>query len=371
MRPVLMPPALTREQMIAMQDALIAEYSKTMFQERLGAMHREVDGSVRKAARHARAYRELCKIWEVVGTRFGFEASPEGVAQSVAVFTAELNTDPDISERYRRMSVLVAPLRHDELGARRVEALGAWVKWTQNIEQRSQKQASAGPCAIWRTPLKKPRHEDPHWEDEEFTDEDDGADEPEGEEPEGEDGGISKKEAFMSRMLSLLHKKHQDTSDDKECQEDLSYEARKQALHNRMQQLLQKKKEENNRDNDEEEYDDDESDREDAKEIKKPICKMHIEKSSYEIKDRGKEESNWGSAENTAYQKNVTPMTAKDRLKEMLERTKAGQATHAVESEEEDDGYDDEEEEEQEEEEKNASTVKDRLREMLQRERAK
>lgn len=375
MGPVLMPPVLTREQVIAMQDALIAEYSKTLFQEKLGAMHREVDGSVRKAARYARAYRELCKIWEVVGTRFGFEASPEGVAQSIAVFTADLNTDPDISERYRRMSLMVAPLRHDELGAKRVEALGAWVKWSQNIEQRSQKQASAEPCAIWRTPVKKPRHEEDcqRWEDEEFSDEE--AEEPEAEEPEDEDGGISKKEAFMSRMLNLLHKKHQDNTDDKEPQSDLSYEAKKQALHKRMQQLLHKKKSDENRANEEEdEYDEDESDREDAKEIKKPICDMHLEKSRYDIKDTIKKDNNWGSAENTAYQKNTTAMTAKERLQEMLIRTKAEQATHAVESEEEEDSYAEDEEEEDEEEEeteKSASAVKDRLREMLQRERAK
>merc|ERR1712060_412996 len=133
------------------------------------------------------------------------------------------------------------------------------VKWSHNIEQRTQKQASAEPCAIWRTPVKKPRHEEDcqRWEDEEFSDE----------EAEDEDGGISKKEAFMSRMLNLLHKKHQDGSDDKEPQTDLSYEAKKHALHKRMQQLLHNKKSEENRVNEEEEeYDEDESDREDAKE---------------------------------------------------------------------------------------------------------
>merc|ERR1712039_1019552 len=121
--------------------------------------------------------------------------------------------------------------------------------------------------------------------------------------------GISKKEAFMSRMLSLLHKKQrQDNSGDKDFQEDLSYEARKQALHSRMQQLLQKRKQgKNTADEEEEEYDDDDSEREDAKEIKNPIRTMHVEKSRYEIKDRGKEESNWGSAEIPAIQKNITP----------------------------------------------------------------
>merc|ERR1712060_729882 len=124
----------------------------------------------------------------------------------------------------------------------------------------------------------------------------------------------------------------------------------------------------------EEEYDEDESDREDAKEIKKPIYDMHLEKSRYDIKDTIKKDNNWGSPENTADQKNTTPMTAKERLQEMLIRTKAEQATHAVESEEDEDSYAEDEEEEDEEEEeteKNASAVKDRLREMLQRERAK
>merc|ERR1712050_549710 len=137
------------------------------------------------------------------------------------------------------MSILVAPLCHDDLGARRVEALGAWMKWTQNIEQRSQKQASDEPCAIWRTPFKKPPHEEEYSHSEDDNSEEDDDEEFEAEEPEEEDGGTSKKEAFMSRMLNLLHKKKQDEhSIRKQSQEDSDYEAKKRAMHKRMQLLL-------------------------------------------------------------------------------------------------------------------------------------
>jgi len=348
MRPVLTPPALTREQLIAMQDALINEYSKSLFQERLRGVQREVDGSIRKAAQQARAYRELCKIWEVVGTTFGFEASPEGVAQSIAAFSAKLNTDPDISERNRRMSVLVAPLRHDELGSKRVEALGAWMKWTNNIKERSRNQASAENCTIWRTPVKKlPDEEDSsHWDDENSDEED--REEAEAEEPEQEDEGNEKKAAFMSHMLNLLHKKKQDEKGVGErSQDDPAYDEKKRALHSRMQQLLQKKRVEGGSrasEEDDEEYYDDESDREDPEEMNRPVGKAYVE---------------------------AKPMSAKDRLQEMLKKAEQATHAHAFRAEEDDDYDEEEDDDEPEESQKPASTAKDRLREMLQRERAK
>jgi len=94
-----------------MQEALLSEYSKPEFQKKL---RRVLEESCTTSERRE-LERELRVLREKVGTKFGFEATPEGVEKSIKLFTPELRADPEISARCRQMEILLYPQLQDEL----------------------------------------------------------------------------------------------------------------------------------------------------------------------------------------------------------------------------------------------------------------
>lgn len=99
--------SLTREQALAMMEALLIEYRKPEFQGKLRAVL-QIDND-NGAANMKEFEQELREIREQVGTKFGYEASPAGVAKSAAAFSHELRTDPDIALKMREMEILLYP----------------------------------------------------------------------------------------------------------------------------------------------------------------------------------------------------------------------------------------------------------------------
>lgn len=104
---------LTRDQALAMQDALLAEYMKPAFQEKLRTVLKIEAGS-RVTPQCGEFERELREIRETVGAKFGYAASPAGVAQSMTDFTLDLRNDPEIAKKCRQMEILLFPKLQDE-----------------------------------------------------------------------------------------------------------------------------------------------------------------------------------------------------------------------------------------------------------------
>merc|ERR1712217_382794 len=96
-----------------MQDALIAEYMKPAFQEKLRAVLKIESGS-RVTTASGELERELREIREEIGAKFGYDASPAGVAQSMTDFTVDLRNDPEIAKKCRQMEILLYPKLQDE-----------------------------------------------------------------------------------------------------------------------------------------------------------------------------------------------------------------------------------------------------------------
>mmetsp|Transcript_23033 Transcript_23033/g.49009 ORF Transcript_23033/g.49009 Transcript_23033/m.49009 type:complete len:235 (+) Transcript_23033:68-772(+) len=97
---------ITREQAIEMQDLLIAAYSKESFQKSLHKAYK-VAGNDDIAKR--KASKELTlPIQTAIIPKFGFAANAKGVQQSVAAFTRELNSDPEIKSRNDWMQILIS-----------------------------------------------------------------------------------------------------------------------------------------------------------------------------------------------------------------------------------------------------------------------
>eukprot|EP00930_Biecheleria_cincta_P052920 TRINITY_DN38228_c0_g1_i1.p1 TRINITY_DN38228_c0_g1~~TRINITY_DN38228_c0_g1_i1.p1 ORF type:complete len:160 (+),score=38.15 TRINITY_DN38228_c0_g1_i1:46-480(+) len=109
---VLAPPALSLEQVLQMQDAEIAEYSKNDFQERLWAAL-EAAGPEAEHKTHAR--QELCLPVQVpIVGRLGFEPTQLGVAQAARA-SMEHDTSEDVIKRNAVLVKLLnpKPLRTD------------------------------------------------------------------------------------------------------------------------------------------------------------------------------------------------------------------------------------------------------------------
>lgn len=98
---------LTRDQALALLDALLAEYMKPAFQEKLQTVFR-TDARNHVTRQSGEFERELREIRETVGAKFGYAASPEGVAQSLMDFTADLYRDPEIARKCRQMKILLS-----------------------------------------------------------------------------------------------------------------------------------------------------------------------------------------------------------------------------------------------------------------------
>jgi len=102
-------PTLTRQQIIEIQDALIQEYQKKEFQDKLHAAMAAA-GSDPVAQLHAR--QAVClPIQGPIVAKYGFEPSLRGVQQTLSFLTDDLISDPDIVANLETMSVLVE--RHD------------------------------------------------------------------------------------------------------------------------------------------------------------------------------------------------------------------------------------------------------------------
>mmetsp|Transcript_53944 Transcript_53944/g.152025 ORF Transcript_53944/g.152025 Transcript_53944/m.152025 type:complete len:255 (-) Transcript_53944:148-912(-) len=103
--------SLTKQAALEMQEALIAEYSKPEFQAKL----RFVLEDTCSAEDRKRIDLELRELREAVGAKFGFAASPEGVAKSIALFTPQLRANPEIAHNCNKMNILLYPQLQDEL----------------------------------------------------------------------------------------------------------------------------------------------------------------------------------------------------------------------------------------------------------------
>lgn len=101
--------AISREIALKLQEALIVEYSKPTFQEKLRLVLTDKCTIEEKKDLD----RELRALREEVGARFGFEASPEGVEKSIELFTSALRNDPDIMDNCQKISRLLYPTSLD------------------------------------------------------------------------------------------------------------------------------------------------------------------------------------------------------------------------------------------------------------------
>mmetsp|Transcript_61388 Transcript_61388/g.173134 ORF Transcript_61388/g.173134 Transcript_61388/m.173134 type:complete len:254 (-) Transcript_61388:321-1082(-) len=104
---------LAREKALEMQEALLAEYGKAAFQAKLRFVLQDNCSQEDKK----RVDQELRELRECVGARFGFEPSPEGVAQSIELFTPSLRADPVIAQNCHVLNLLLYPQLQDELNA--------------------------------------------------------------------------------------------------------------------------------------------------------------------------------------------------------------------------------------------------------------
>lgn len=110
---------LSLAQALEMQTLLLAEYSKPSFQEQLRAAHKAAGNDT---VLRAKARQELClPIQGPIISKFGFEASRKGVAQSISAFTPELNADPAIAANNMRLAQLVNPSVDFETDAKMAE----------------------------------------------------------------------------------------------------------------------------------------------------------------------------------------------------------------------------------------------------------
>lgn len=102
-----MPLAMTIDALVGLQEELIAAYEKPDFQAELRAAVNAAgkDPDLRRAARTEM----LLKVQGPIIQEYGFPPTPEGVFQSMAAFTPEINKDPIIKENTSKIMVLADP----------------------------------------------------------------------------------------------------------------------------------------------------------------------------------------------------------------------------------------------------------------------
>mmetsp|Transcript_61389 Transcript_61389/g.173138 ORF Transcript_61389/g.173138 Transcript_61389/m.173138 type:complete len:262 (-) Transcript_61389:74-859(-) len=127
---------LAREEVIKMQRALLAEYKKPEFQKKLRAVLTETCSAEMKKETEF----ELRKLRENVGKKFGFEASPDGVEQSIKLFTPELRADPEIINICRQMEILLSPHLQSEVTMMQRGIIPKQRNRTQKLQELSMRQ---------------------------------------------------------------------------------------------------------------------------------------------------------------------------------------------------------------------------------------
>lgn len=111
-----MPASLTLRQALAIQDELLARYSRTDFQEKLRAALVQAGPDFTK---QVAVRQELClPIQGPVISKYGFEPTTQGVMMSIAAFTRQINADPKVAANHRKLNLLVNPQMQEELEAK-------------------------------------------------------------------------------------------------------------------------------------------------------------------------------------------------------------------------------------------------------------
>lgn len=96
---------LSRHQVLEIQDALIKEYQKQEFQDKL---HAAVAAAGTSAAEQLHARHEVClKVQGPIIEKYGFEPTLRGVHQTFGALTDDMRRDPEIEARIVTMSALV------------------------------------------------------------------------------------------------------------------------------------------------------------------------------------------------------------------------------------------------------------------------
>merc|ERR1712151_496896 len=106
---------MTREDHLAVQDALLEEYRKPEFQAKLQACILASLDDPKKRELES----ELRAVREKVGARFGFDSTPEGVRRSSELFLKDFQNDPEIARRCNEMRKLLCPRLQDVKGDQR------------------------------------------------------------------------------------------------------------------------------------------------------------------------------------------------------------------------------------------------------------
>jgi len=104
--------ALTAEQAIAMQEDLISSYSDPAFQTALRGAYAEANGDKKKFAA-ARKKITMDYAQGVVLPKYGFEATPKGVALSMQAFMPH-NNEPTVAKYNATMTYLIEPEMQDQ-----------------------------------------------------------------------------------------------------------------------------------------------------------------------------------------------------------------------------------------------------------------
>jgi len=102
---------LNRRSAAALQNDLIAEYTKEDFQRRLRAAFAATRGDPMKRKLEQR--RICLEVQGPVIERYGFENSWEGVLRSTVAFTSDINADPYISRKNEFIHWLVDPEKQE------------------------------------------------------------------------------------------------------------------------------------------------------------------------------------------------------------------------------------------------------------------
>lgn len=125
----------TREQALELQEALIAEYGKPKFQSKLRVVLRDTCSVENKN----KIDQELREVRQNIGARFGFEASPLGVAQSTKLFTPELLADPEIANNCNVVNILLFPQLQNDLDDKKNRSIPKKMK--QFLKSRAEEAA--------------------------------------------------------------------------------------------------------------------------------------------------------------------------------------------------------------------------------------
>lgn len=101
------PVTLTHDQAAAIQDELISEFSRLEFRRKL---RDAMDGQEGDVSKQAHTRQALCHSVEgPVLAKYGFEPTPEGLAQHTAALVPLLRDHPDLAARNAKIALLVNP----------------------------------------------------------------------------------------------------------------------------------------------------------------------------------------------------------------------------------------------------------------------